>query len=68
MGLTVRDVGGPRPACCYCAGGVVAAVAVGALTRNPLTIPSVALAVATAWLAAVVTDSESRYRSDPTVR
>ena len=48
------------------AGAATAAgVADGAVTRNPLMIPSVALAVATAWLAAVVTVSVTRYRSEP---
>ena len=47
------------------AAGAVATTAAGSATRKPLTIASVALAAATAWLAAVVTDSVTRYRSGP---
>ena len=49
------------------AGAVVATTAAGSATRKPLTMASVALAAATAWLAAVVTDSVTRYRSGPVV-
>jgi hypothetical protein len=38
----------------------VAGAAAGSVTRKPLRIASVAVAAATTWLAAVVTDSDTR--------